>query len=295
MTHRLARRHLLTRLAALPLAVLTGACSKADIVNALVPSDGYDRIEGLAYGPGERHRLDVYRPVGEGPFPVVVFFYGGGWDSGARGDYLFVGQRLAAAGYLAVIPDYRLYPDVVFPGFLEDCAQAIAWTGQHAPEFGGDPDRLALMGHSAGAYNAMMLTLDEAFLETAGWPASRLSGVIGLAGPYDFRPFDSDLLQGVFGGWPDADATQPISFARGDAPPLLLATGEDDTTVLPANSERLSRAMAQAGGEASLVRYPDMGHIGIVAALAQPVPGSDAVFTDILAFLDGVGLPATEA
>lgn len=288
----LPRRGLLTRLAALPLAAMTGACSGADLINALVPSGGYDRIEGLAYGPGARHRLDLYRPMGKGPFPVVVFFYGGGWDSGERGDYLFVGQRLAAAGYLAVIPDYRLYPEVVFPAFLEDCARAVAWTGGHAREFGGDPGRLALMGHSAGAYNAMMLALDEGFRETAGWPASGLSAVIGLAGPYDFRPFDSALLQGVFGGWPDGDATQPISFARGDAPPLLLATGEDDTTVLPENSVRLARAMTRAGGEASLVRYPGMGHIGIVAALAQPVPGSDAVFTDILAFLDRHGMAA---
>ncbi len=290
MNHRLARRGLLTRLAALPLAAMAGACSGADLVNALVPAGGYDRIEGLAYGPGPRHRLDLYRPLGEGPFPVVVFFYGGGWDTGARGDYLFVGQRLAAAGYLAVIPDYRLYPDVAFPAFIEDCAEAVAWTGEHASAYGGDSARMALMGHSAGAYNAMMLALDGRYLDAAGWPAWRLSAAIGLAGPYDFRPFDSALLQGVFGGWPDADATQPITFARGDAPPLLLATGEDDTTVLPANSDRLARAMEEAGGVVTLVRYPDMGHIGIAAALAQPVPGSDAVFTDILAFLDRHGM-----
>lgn len=290
MIHRLARRGLLARLAALPLAALAGGCSGADIVNALVPSGSYDRIEGLAYGPDPRQRLDLYRPLGEGPFPVIVFFYGGGWDSGARGDYLFVGQRFAAAGYLVVIPDYRLYPEVAFPAFVDDCAQAVAWTGAHAGEFGGDPGRMALMGHSAGAYNAMMLALDERYLDAAGWPASHISAVIGLAGPYDFRPFDSALLQGVFGSWPDGDATQPITFARNDAPPLLLATGEDDTTVLPANSQRLARAMEQADGDVTLVRYPDMGHIGIAAALAQPVPGSDAVFTDILAFLDRHGM-----
>lgn len=281
----LPRRCLLARLACLPAAALVGACSGVDVVNALVPRDGYERIDGLAYGPHDRQRLDLYRPLGTGPFPVVVFFYGGGWDSGERADYLFIGQRLAAAGYLAVIPDYRLFPEVAFPEFIDDCAEAVAWTGLHAAAHGGDAGRIALMGHSAGAYNAMMLGLDGRYLLAAGWSASRLAGVIGLSGPYDFRPFDSALLQGVFGAWHDPDATQPITFARADAPPLLLATGTDDTTVLPANSERLAHAVGQAGGEVTLVRYPGMGHVGIVAALAQPVPGSDAVFVDIHAFL----------
>ena len=286
----LARRGLLARLAGLPLAALAGGCSGADLLNALVPSEGYERIEGLSYGPGPRQRLDLYRPHGEGPFPVIVFFYGGGWDAGDRGDYLFVGQRLAAAGYLVVIPDYRLYPEVAFPDFLDDNARAVAWTGEAIAAHGGDPGRIALMGHSAGAYNAMMLVLDTDYLDAAGWPASRLAGAIGLAGPYDFRPFDSRLLQGVFGGWPDADATQPVTFARADAPPLLLAAGQDDTTVLPANTKNLARAMEQAGGAVTVARYEGMGHIGIIAALAQPLPGSDAVFDDILAFLAGIGM-----
>ena len=290
-----SRRCLIAGLAGLPLAAIVGACSGVDAVNALVPREGYERIDGLAYGPDERQRLDLYRPTGKGPFPVVVFFYGGGWDSGERADYLFIGQRLASAGYLAVIPDYRLFPDVAFPGFIDDCAEAVAWTGLQAAAYGGDPGRIALMGHSAGAYNAMMLGLDQRYLIAAGWPASRLSGVIGLAGPYDFRPFDSTLLQGVFGTWPDSDATQPITFARADAPPLLLATGTDDTTVLPANSERLARAIEGAGGEVTLVRYPGMGHVGIVAAIAQPVPGSDAVFGDIRAFLARQGMAGRAA
>ena len=291
MKPRPARRSLLGLLAALPLAGLAGACSRADLLNALVPRGGYTRSRDIAYGPDPRQKLDLYRPQGPGPFPVVVFFYGGGWDSGDRGDYLFVGQRLAAAGYLAVIPDYRLYPQVAFPAFLDDCALAVAWAGEHAGEHGGDAGRLALMGHSAGAYNAMMLALDPRYLDAAGWPASRISGVVGLAGPYDFRPFDTVRLQGVFGSWPDSDATQPVSFARAAAPPLLLATGTDDDIVLPRNTRNLALAMEQAGGAVRVVSYDGMGHIGIIAALAEPIPGSDAVFGDVLAFLGGLGMP----
>lgn len=291
MRRRLARRSLLGLLAALPVAGLAGACSRADLLNALVPRRGYTQTRGLAYGPDPRQQLDLYRPQGPGPFPVVVFLYGGGWDSGDRGDYLFVGQRLAAAGYLAVIPDYRLYPQVAFPAFLDDCALAVAWAGEHAAGYGGDPARMALMGHSAGAYNAMMLALDPRYLDAAGWSASRIGGVVGLAGPYDFRPFDTARLQGVFGTWPDADATQPVSFARAAAPPLLLATGTADDIVLPRNTQNLARAMEQEGGTVKVVAYDGMGHIGIVAALAEPIPGSDAVFTDILAFLASLGMP----
>ncbi len=281
-----SRRTLLGRLAVLPLAALAGACSKADVVNAFVTRDGYDVVEDLAYGTHERQRLDVYRPhSATGSSPVVVFFYGGGWNSGERGDYLFVGQRLAAAGFIVVIPDYRVLPEVAFPDFLEDSAQAVAWVGRNIAEYGGDPDRVGMAGHSAGAYNAMMLALDVRYLEAEGWSADRIGAVAGLAGPYDFRPFDSTLLRNTFGRHPDPDATQPITFARGDAPPILLATGLDDTTVLPANSERLEAAIRQRGGDVELITYPGVGHIGIVASLADPLPETAPVADDLIRFL----------
>ncbi|MGY8996114.1 MAG: alpha/beta hydrolase [Alphaproteobacteria bacterium] len=282
-----SRRSVLGRLAVLPLAGLVGACSKADVVNALVTRDGYDIVEDIAYGPLGRQRLDIYRPLNATvSTPVVVFFYGGGWDSGDRRDYLFVGQRLAAAGYVVVIPDYRLYPDVVFPGFIEDCALAVAWVGNNIADHGGDPDRMALTGHSAGAYNTMMLALDRHYLDAVAWPTERVAAVVGLAGPYDFRPFDSALLRGVFGSYPDAGASQPISFARSDAPPLLLATGLDDITVLPANSERLAARVAQTGGRVELVTYQGVGHVGIVASLADPLPETAPVAGDMTDFLE---------
>lgn len=280
------RRTLLGRLAMLPLAAMAGACSKADVVNAFVTRDGYDIVEGLPYGSHDRQRLDIYHPHGAtGQTPVVVFFYGGGWNSGDRGDYLFVGQRLAAAGFTVVIPDYRVFPEVAFPDFLEDSALAVAWIGRNIADYGGDPDRIGLAGHSAGAYNAMMLALDTSYLEAEGWPADRIRAVAGLAGPYDFRPFDSTLLRNTFGSYPDSDATQPITFARGDAPPILLATGLDDTTVLPANSERLAAAISQDGGVVELLTYPGVGHIGIIASLAEPLPETAPVADDLLAFL----------
>ena len=273
-----------TALALLP--VLLAACSPVDVLNATVPKDGYAVSEGLAYGPGPRHRLDVYVPDDlAGPAPVVVFFYGGSWKNGDRGDYLFAAEALVSRGYVAVVPDYRLYPDVAFPDFLDDGARAVRWVRESIAAYGGDPDRLFLMGHSAGAYNAAMLALDPDYLANAGIDRGAVRGVIGLAGPYDFLPLDTRTTRQVFGDAPDLPATQPVSFADGGAPPLLLLTGEDDTTVRPRNSESLARAMAAEGGEAELRVYPDLGHIGIVLALADGQRGRAPVLDDLDAFV----------
>ncbi len=273
-----------TALALLP--VLLAACSPVDVLNATVPKDGYAVSEGLAYGPGPRHRLDVYVPDDlAGPAPVVVFFYGGSWKNGDRGDYLFAAEALVSRGYVAVVPDYRLYPDVAFPDFLDDGARAVRWVRESIAAYGGDPDRLFLMGHSAGAYNAAMLALDPDYLANAGIDRGAVRGVIGLAGPYDFLPLDTRTTRQVFGDAPDLPATQPVTFADAGAPPLLLLTGADDTTVRPRNSESLARAMAAEGGEAELRVYPDLGHIGIVLALADGQRGRAPVLDDLDAFV----------
>jgi acetyl esterase/lipase len=105
------------------------SCAPASLLNALVPSGTYILSDGIPYGEGPRRRLDVYRPgeAGPGPRPVVVFFYGGSWQNGNRADYRFVGEALAAMGFVAVLPDYRLHPDGLFPGFVEDGAAAVRW------------------------------------------------------------------------------------------------------------------------------------------------------------------------
>lgn len=268
------------------LPVLLAACSPVDLLNATVPTDGYAVSEDHAYGPDPRHRLDVYVPDDlAGPAPVVIFFYGGSWTRGDRGDYLFAAEALVSRGYVAVLPDYRLYPDVAFPGFLDDSAQAVRWVRDSIAEHGGDPQRIFLMGHSAGAYNAAMLALDPDYLGAAGVDRGIVRGVIGLAGPYDFLPLDTRVTRRVFGDAPDLPATQPVSFADADAPPLLLLTGADDSTVRPRNSESLARAVSDEGGVAELRVYPDLGHIGIVLALADGQRGRAPVLDDMAAFI----------
>ncbi|MDE2608299.1 MAG: alpha/beta hydrolase, partial [Burkholderiales bacterium] len=116
------------------------ACSPLRTIDRLTPDNTYHLSAGIAYGPLARQKLDIYAPLGATrPTPVVVFFYGGNWDSGARGEYRFVGEALAARGITAVIADYRLYPQVVYPAFVEDSARAVAWTLAHIGSYGGDP------------------------------------------------------------------------------------------------------------------------------------------------------------
>ncbi|MBS0254266.1 MAG: alpha/beta hydrolase, partial [Proteobacteria bacterium] len=214
------------------------------------------------------------------PLPVIVFLYGGSWNSGMREGYGFAGRALAAQGFVVAVPDYRLVPQVRYPAFLEDGAAALRWVRAHVGEYGGDPNRVVVMGHSAGAYNAAMLAYDARWLGERPW----LKGFIGLAGPYDFVPLKSDATRAAFGQADDLAATQPINHVAPGAPPALLAVAGKDVTVGPRNAESLAAALARAGVPVQRRTYPGVGHVGIVTALARPLRGRAPVLADAAAF-----------
>jgi acetyl esterase/lipase len=209
-----------------------------------------------------------------------VFFYGGSWTTGTREGYAFAGQALAAKGFVVVIPDYRLVPEVRFPAFLEDGAAAVRWVRANAARFGGDPDRIVLAGHSAGAYNAAMLSLDPQWL---GADRRWVRGFAGLAGPYDFLPLDS-ITRPAFGAAPDLRATQPVNFASAGDPPVFLMVAGKDRLVAPRNAERLAQLLKQAGVPVETRTYAEIGHVGMVTALAKPLRGRAPVLDDLAAF-----------
>lgn len=276
------------RRAGLAVAALlaTAGCTPLSFFDTVVPKDrgGVLRASGLAYGADPRQRLDVYVPrrPSAAPRPVVVFFYGGSWNSGNRAGYAFVGRALAARGFVVVIPDYRLVPAVRYPAFVEDGADAVRWAEAHAAGYGGAANRLVLMGHSAGAYIAAMLAVDDRWLGPA---RANVKGLVGLAGPYDFAPFDVDASRAAFGDWPRPAETQPVTHAGAGDPPALLAFGEDDRTVRPRNSEALAARLRTGGVRVELRGYPKVGHVGLLLALARPFRGRAPVLDDVTRFI----------
>jgi acetyl esterase/lipase len=263
-------------LTALGLLPLLQACSPLRVIDALVPSGTHTRVPDQAYGPDPRQRLDVYLPAQALPqAPIAVFFYGGSWTTGERADYRFVGEALASRGIVTLVPDYRLSPAVRYPGFVRDSALALRWARDRAREFGADPARLFVTGHSAGAYNAAMLALDPRWLGEVGMAPSQLAGWAGLAGPYDFLPIVQAETRVAF-HWPDTPAdSQPLFHAqrlRGPAPPALLLAPQKDPLVEPQrNTVALASALQERGVSVQHELLPRVNHATLVATLAPPL------------------------
>ncbi len=239
----------------------------------------------ITYAERSRHRLDVCRPVDAVAAPVVVFFYGGGWRSGNKRMYRYVAKALARRGYVAVVPDYRIFPEVRYPEFLEDGARVVRWVKDNVGRFGGDPDKIFLKGHSAGAHIAAMLSIDARWLVKVGLtPGRDISGLIGISGPYDYMPLRDETLKLIFGG-ADRPETQPIFHVSSGAPPALLMTGDRDRLVEPGNSTRLAARLLAAGNAATVRTYRRVGHYIIIAALAPLIRFLVPVLHDVDAFI----------
>lgn len=265
-------------------AIALGGCSPLSAFNTLVPKDGgiVRIIADSPYGPDPRQKLDVYRPMNaRRDLPVIVWFYGGSWNSGSKDGYAWLGRALAARGFVVVVPDYRLVPQVRFPAFVEDGAAAIALVTRISESLGADPNRIVVAGHSAGAYNAAMLAYDQRFL---GPERDRIKGFAGLAGPYDFLPLDGPATRAAFGQARDQAATQPINQVDRADPPAFIATGGQDRTVHPKNAVNFAARLEKAGIAVERHTYPKVGHVGIVTAIAKPLRGRAAVLDDIARF-----------
>lgn len=278
-------------LAAVPLFLLTAAgCSRLGAFNAVIPKDGGVTVaaRGVAYGTDPRQKLDIYAPATGKSKGVIVFFYGGSWNSGAKSEYSFAGRALASRGFTSVVFDYRLVPKFRYPAFVEDGAKAVAWAYRNIGSYGGDPNRIFLVGHSAGAYNEMMVALDPEFLRAEGLKPTIIKAVAGLSGPYDFLPLDVDETREAFKGVADLPSTQPVNrVKRGQyAPPMLLVHGDADTLVYPRNTKALAAALRKNGHAAEEKYYPEVDHVGTLLALSRPLRDRAPVLDDVVRFLE---------
>lgn len=267
------------------MAGLAIACSPLKFAETVFIGQQASRTTDIAYGSNSRQRLDVYRPrVARGQSQVVVFLYGGRWQSGSKHLYHLLGDAFTRRGFVVVVPDYRLYPEVKFPGWVNDAAQAVQWTRKNIHRFGGDSTQMWIVGHSSGAHTAALLALDERYLRDAGLPSDGVKGFISIAGPVDTAWTDADVqtLMGPRESWP---STYPGNFIDATEAPLLLLHGTGDKTVSPRNSTRLAERIRARGGCARVILYRGLGHVEIVVALAVPQLGNSRVVNDAVKFI----------
>ncbi|HEY1837296.1 MAG TPA: alpha/beta hydrolase [Rhizomicrobium sp.] len=267
------------------LAALLAGCSPF-LLNPFVPRGGYTVERNIAFGNGPRQKLDIYIPDGlTKPAPVLIFFYGGSWQDGDKDGYRWVGQTFASHGIVTVLANYRLYPPNLYPSFVQDGALALRYVHDEIAKAGGDPERVFVSGHSAGAYNAIMLASDPKFVHDVGGDLSWIRGAIGIAGPYDFLPMTDPKIITIFGG-ANNPATQPITYIDGKRPPMLLVDGTADKTVDPGNVTRMAAKLRANGSEVQTKLYPGVGHIGIILSLAPILRTDTTLENDMVRFID---------
>ena len=271
------------------MAFLSSACSPVKVLNSLVPEAGYELVSAVEYGSHQRQKLDIYLPknpqISDTLKKVVIFYYGGNWDSGERADYKFAAEALVSEGYIVVVPDYRVYPEVLFPGFMADPVSAAKWVKTNIKKYHGDGDKIFLAGHSAGAHIAVMMAINAEYLAVASLKPNDFAGVIGLAGPYDFLPLKSARLKTIFGAESEQWKSQPINFVNGKNPPLMLAIGMKDGTVWPRNSINLAKKIKEKNGQVEIVEFASYAHVDMVAKLAKPLRGNGALLKSIIDFI----------
>lgn len=268
-------------------SLLAASCAQIWYATVGSADSAHDLVvkRGVVFDTEHDLKLDVYAPHAAADAPVIVFFYGGSWEEGRRRWYRYVGEALASQGIVAMIPDYRKFPDVRFPAFMADAANATKWAFAHAAEFGGDPRRIFVMGHSAGGHIAALLACDKRYLAKVDLVPRNLAGMIGLAGAYAFLPYVDDEAE-IFGDNAKGRYnSQPINFVDGDEPPLLLLQGRDDDEVTPNNAEAMAERAQAMNGTAVLKLYPDTDHGDLLVALARGRKGRPPVMRDILDFV----------
>ena len=266
--------------------LLLSGCSPLLLVNTMSAETDSLRVFNHRYGQAQRHQLDVYMPdrIVTGS-PVVVFFYGGSWKRGDKGNYAFVGHSLGSRGFLTVIPDYRLYPEVTFPAFVEDGAKVLAWVREHLEQA---QNGIVVMGHSAGAHTAALLALDNRYLEATQQPSGMVSGMIGLAGPYGFNPMQYRSTRPIFAKIGAIEEVMPVTFACSGNLPLLLIHGADDRVVIPENSRELERRADECAGDVTYVELDNIGHYSILLGLSNSFLADDAIQASIDVFLQSL-------
>ena len=280
------------------------ACAPAELeatglsaVSANAGLDGIARTPNQSYGSLARQKLDIYKPLNaKEPRPVIVFTYGGGFKSGSKDQYGFVAEAFSSLGYVTVIYDYRLYPQVTWPVYIQDGALAVAWVSKEIGKYGGDPKRILIAGHSAGAYIAAMLAVNPEYLRAANVPDGTIKAALTFSGPYEFwnakqqahGGFIGQDIQEVMGAAETAAQTQPINYVSGNAPPFVIVHGNQDDLLAVTQAKTMKAKLEAAKVPVTYLEYP-MAHATTILAMAKPLRGLGGTFMDVRAALEKLG------
>ncbi|MGL4612146.1 MAG: alpha/beta hydrolase [Trueperaceae bacterium] len=265
------------------------ACSPLAYVNFQV-SGQMNVASDIVYNTSTEQRLDIYTRPDIPSKGTVIFVHGGYWDSGNKNDYPFLADSLTEGGYTTVTVDYRLVSEsVTFPNYVNDVANAVTWTFENIGEYGGNAERIFLMGHSAGAHIAALVAFDERYLEERGQRNKDLSGLIGFAGAYNFLPVDPNDTRSVaaLGPIENYADTQPINFVDSTDPPAFLAYTLEDDLVNPNNTISFANAIRDIGEHVEEHEYDGVDHITLLGALARASRFfNEAILEDLINFLN---------
>ena len=271
--------------------VIIISCSPLKTLNILSGASEARTEKDLAYGPHPRQKLDRYsgdESSSGSPVCHIIFVYGGSWEDGSKGEYGFVGSELAKSGYLVSIPDYRLYPDVTYPEFVNDIALSIS----HEVEYAAGKNRpVVLMGHSAGALIAGLISYNPKYLRSVGLDPSLVAAFVSVAGPHDkFLPTEKTRWTNIFGKDKHEQLQAlPVNHVQASAPPTLILHGEDDEIVTPESAKSLHQALTEKNVMSVIKMYPGVGHKRIVAAIGSPLQNLAPTLEDINSFLGELG------
>jgi len=277
----------LVRLLTIIPALLITACSSVEFfaVNAPSYAAPVTLKKDIAYGDEAGQKLDIYLPDDQAgaQHDVIVFFYGGRWTTGDKAQYRFAGTALARQGFIVVIPNYRKYPAVKFPVFVEDGAKAVAWTEDHIASYGGNAHRINIAGHSSGAHIGALIAANPAYMKAYGKSRQTIHSFVGLAGPYAFTPDEPDLKD-MFGPPSAYPSMQVPTFIDGKQPPMLLLYGGKDKFVGKFNLEKLKAAITDKGGCVKSKIYPDLDHVWLIGSLSWLGAAKNTVLQDMVDF-----------
>ena len=239
----------------------------------------------LPYGKHERQKLDVVWSDDNKEAPVVIFFHGGSWRWGVKDFYREIGEEFARNGVTFVLANYRLYPEVRFPAFVEDAAQVVKWTRAHVARYSADPEKIFLMGHSSGAHIVSHLALDEKYLKAVGGDFSWIKGVVGLSCPYTFQPSTEWMYEDIFFPLANSPKVIPISLVDGDEPPFLVLHGRHDYLVDVKQAEAFVKRIKAKGGEVTHKIFNFHGHFSMIRRLTSWYVGPKGILHEVLDFV----------